>query len=441
MDYYNKSNPEDLQDNIIDSTLKDEDDIIDSSSKDENDMYDKAYALAEMPELLEQSYWERESTPPQKNEKPFLTKRTAIIGLAVCMALSSALGFGGGIIARNFGASGSAQSNGTSVIYQSVNNSARGTSASGSLSVADIAALTSDSVVEITTESMTAGIRMQQYISEGAGSGVIVTEDGYIVTNNHVIEGANKITVRVKSGESYSASLAGTDSKTDIALLKISASGLQPAILGDSGTLEVGETAVAIGNPLGELGGTVTDGIISATSREIILDGETMNLLQTNAAINPGNSGGGLFNSSGELIGIVVAKSSGSDVEGLGFAIPINDAKTVIEQLMSNGYVQGRIDLGMSLVDIDSTQAAMMYRVQQLGIYVLKVEEGSNARSAGFQPGDCIVSVGGAAVSSSSDLNKALLEYSVGDIIDIQVVRGGMSTALSLTLSEYTPSV
>ena len=202
-----------------------------------------------------------------------------------------------------------------------------------------------------------------------------------------MVDGANKISVRLKSGTTYSAALVGTDAKTDIAVVKIGASGLQPAVFGDSSKLQVGELAVAIGNPLGQLGGTVTDGIISALDREIDLGDVTMNLLQTNAAINPGNSGGGLFNGKGELIGIVNAKSSGSNIEGLGFAIPINDVKTVISDLMKYGYVQGRIDLGMSFINIPNAQTAMMYRVQQTGLYVQTVTDGSNAASAGFRSG------------------------------------------------------
>jgi serine protease Do len=294
--------------------------------------------------------------------------------------------------------------------------------------------------VEITTETVTTSPRSGQYVAEGAGSGIIVTQDGYIVTNNHVIDGASKITVRLKSGESYTATKAGTDAKTDIALLKIKATGLQPAVFGDSDKLKVGELAVAIGNPLGELGGTVTDGIISALDREIELDGETMNLLQTNSAINPGNSGGGLFNGSGELIGIVVAKSSGSSVEGLGFAIPINDAKSVIEQLMSSGYVRGRIDLGMTVVEVTDAQTAMAYRLQQLGLYVQAVASGSAAQSAGFQAGDCLVSLDGTSITTSAGLTKILDQHKVGDTVTLGVIRNGQKLSLSLQLAESQPA-
>ena len=313
-------------------------------------------------------------------------------------------------------------------------------SLSESLSIPEIAEMAAPSVVEITTEVIVTGQRTPQYVSEGAGSGVILTEDGYIVTNNHVIDGAQKISVRLVSGEEYEAELIGTDEQTDVAIIKIKASGLSPAALGDSSTLVVGNQVVAIGNPLGQLGGTVTDGIISALDRDITLDDQTMSLLQTNAAINPGNSGGGLFDGSGNLIGIVVAKSSGTDVEGLGFAIPINDVKSVMLELMQNGYVQGRIELGMTFLDIASNQEAMMYRLSQTGVYILKVTGGSNAEAAGLKSGDLIVSVGGTEVSSAAEITSVIDRYEVGDSVEIKVMRNSVERVSTLTLEESKPS-
>lgn len=313
-------------------------------------------------------------------------------------------------------------------------------SLSESLSIPEIAELAAPTVVEITTEVIVTGQRTPQYVSEGAGSGVVITEDGYIVTNNHVIEGAEKITVRLVSGDEYEAELIGTDEQTDIAIIRIEASGLSPASLGDSSTLVVGNEVVAIGNPLGQLGGTVTDGIISALDRDITLDDQTMSLLQTNAAINPGNSGGGLFDGSGNLIGIVVAKSSGTDVEGLGFAIPINDVKSVMLELMQNGYVRGRISLGMTFLDIASNQEAMMYRVSQTGVYVLKVTGGSNAEAAGLKSGDLIISVGGIEVSTAAEITAAIDGYEVGDSVEIKVIRNSAEKVSTLTLEESKPS-
>ncbi len=301
--------------------------------------------------------------------------------------------------------------------------------------ISDIVPGIANSVVEISTESVSTGITMRQYISEGAGSGVIVTVDGYIVTNNHVIEEANKITVRLRNGASYEAKLIGTDPQTDIAVIKIEENNLEAAKMGDSDTLKVGELAIAIGNPLGQLGGTVTDGIISALDREITIDNETMTLLQTSASINPGNSGGGLFNAKGELIGIVNAKSSGSDIEGLGFAIPINIAKKIVDDIMAYGYVKGRVDDGLTLVEINDYGTARMYRVQTLGVYISEVTSES-AKSAGFTSGDIIISVNGVKISSSYDYETIIRSKNIGDTVSVEIQRQGQNSTINLVLTE-----
>ena len=300
-----------------------------------------------------------------------------------------------------------------------------------SMTIPEIAANASDSVVEIYTETVINSGRMGQFVTEGAGSGVIITSDGYIVTNNHVIEGAQKITVRLNNGTDYDATLLGRDSKTDLAVLRIDATGLQPVTFGNSDKLIVGELAVAIGNPLGQLGGTVTEGIISALSRNIDIDGNMMTLLQTSAAVNPGNSGGGLFNSYGELIGIVNAKSSGSDIEGIGFAIPVNLVKTIAESLIRYGYVPGRIDFGVTLIDILDSRTAMMYRVQALGVYVSQADSDSPLKS-----GDLIVSIDGREIRSEADILDLLEAHTVGDTLSITVSRGGGEYTVELTLKQ-----
>ena len=299
------------------------------------------------------------------------------------------------------------------------------------LTIPEIAARNASSVVEIYTESVVSGGRMGQYIAEGAGSGVIITDTGYIITNNHVIDGASKITVRLNSGEDYEATLIGRDSKTDLAVLKITASNLNPAVFGDSDELVPGELAVAIGNPLGRLGGTVSEGIISALSRNIEIDGTMMTLLQTTAAVNPGNSGGGLFNRFGELIGVVNAKSSGTDIEGIGFTIPVNLAKTITEALMKYGYVPGRIDFGAVLVDVPDQMTARMYRVSETGVYVSRADEGSK-----LQQGDRIISFGGVDVNSIADINELLEHYSAGDTVTIIVSRSGSAVTVEHFLKQ-----
>lgn len=356
----------------------------------------------------------------------------------VCsIILSGAAGFGGGILASRFTESESVQDTPSSSISSSMApsspaeaNTVNTTVSSGAMSIAEIAAATANSVVEITTESVVTGggFWVQQYVASGAGSGVILSEDGYIATNNHVIENATSVTVRLHNGESYEAQIIGADSEKDVALIKIDATGLTPAKIGDSDALVVGEDTVAVGNPLGQLGGTVTNGIVSALDREITIDGQTMNLLQTNAAINPGNSGGGLFNEKGELVGLVVAKSAGSDLEGLGFAIPINDVMEVVEQLKEFGYVTGKPYLGISLVDINTVQRAMQYGVNQAGVYVMEVDR----PECGLQAGDCITQINGFEVESSDDISDTIKAYSAGDTVEMTVIRNGETITLSL---------
>jgi len=299
------------------------------------------------------------------------------------------------------------------------------------LTIPQIAAVASNTVVEIYTESVSRSGRMGQFVTEGAGSGVIISPDGYIVTNNHVIEGSSKITVRLSNGKDFDATLIGRDSKTDLAVLRINATGLKSATLGDSDKLVVGQLAVAIGNPLGKLGGTVSEGIISALSRKIEIDGHMMDLLQTTAAVNPGNSGGGLFNSCGELIGIVNAKSSGADIEGIGFAIPANLAKTITEAIIGHGYVPGRIDFGATLVDVPDTMTAMMYRVSATGVYVSQADPDS-----ALKPGDRIISINGAEIRSAADVASLLDLHGVGDVLSIVVARGGSTGTVEHVLKQ-----
>lgn len=363
------------------------------------------------------------------------------------LLLAGIVGFGGGMLSQNLNQNDIKSipptpfiQNDTNYVTTNTGKSLSDLFSSSTSTIIDVAASAAPSVVEIVTESVSTGMFMQQYIAEGAGSGVILSSDGNIVTNNHVIEGARKIQVTLNDGKAFDATLIGSDTQSDIAVIKIDATGLTPAIFSDSSTLVVGQTAIAIGNPLGQLGGTVTDGIISALHREITIDNETMTLLQTNAAINPGNSGGGLFNAKGELIGIVNAKSSGSGIEGLGFAIPINYAKVIINDIMSYGYARGRIDTGLSFIDVTSPQSAWMYRVSYLGIYISKVTEDSNAYKSGLRSGDLVIAVDSAAVTSATDIHKKVKSKSVGDNITFTVFRNQIKQDFSFVLTEYNPT-
>ena len=303
----------------------------------------------------------------------------------------------------------------------------------------EAAAKTVDSVVEIRTEQVVSGSFMQQYIAQGAGSGVIVTSDGYIATNNHVIDGATQITVILRDGTEYKGTLVGADATSDLAVVKIDAKGLKPATFGDSDELIIAQSVIAIGNPLGELGGSVTEGIISALARNVTIEKQEMTLLQTTAAVNPGNSGGGLFNLSGECIGIVNAKSTGEDVEGIGFAIPSNTAIPVIEDLMKYGYVRGRVMIGISMVEIFDSYSMRRYGVSDYGVYVGSVTEGSDAEKAGIQVGDRLVSVGGETVESFQQVKNIVQSCKVGDTLSVTVSRNGQQKTMIITLTEYIP--
>lgn len=363
------------------------------------------------------------------NLGPIKNKRNVLI-LSGCFLLAAVGGFGGTMVALHLNGG-----TGKTVLYQSVTNSSSSESSSDSettsLSIKEVASATADSVVEITTETVSTNSFFPQAVTSGAGSGVILSTDGYIVTNNHVIEDANKVTVTTTDGTSYEATLIGTDSTTDLAVIKIDAEGLTPAVMGSSSELEVGDTVVAIGNPLGELGGTVTDGIISALDREITIDDQTMHLLQTNASINPGNSGGGLFNDQGELIGIVNAKSSGEDIEGLGFAIPIDRAKDIISSLIENGYVKGRAALGVSLQESTSIQNTAQ-------VYIVAVEEGQAADKAGLQVGDQILKIDDTEVEGIDDVKSTISAHSAGDTITITILRKSETQEIQVTLGEAT---
>ena len=281
------------------------------------------------------------------------------------------------------------------------------------------------------------GISGQQQVS--AGSGFIITEDGYVITNYHVVEGAERLTVTTSGATEYEAQLVGHDELNDVALLKIEAAGLDPVAIGSSSDLTVGDQVVAIGNPLGELTSTQTVGYISGKDRSVTTDGSIINMLQTDAAINSGNSGGPLFNMNGEVIGITTAKYSGSSgsgasIEGIGFAIPIDDVMGMIDDLRDYGYLKNQAYLGVEVMEMD-TSTASMYSLPQ-GSYVAKVVEGGSADRAGVQEKDIIIAVGEYQVSGNSELTNALRRFSAGDTTTITVYRAGQELVLDITFDE-----
>ena len=302
------------------------------------------------------------------------------------------------------------------------------------LSIIEIAKLGKPAVVAINTEMLVSNPLGESGIVPAAGSGFIITPDGYVVTNHHVISGAQQISVVLDGGQTYKARVVGSDSLNDLAVLKIDGQDLPTVILGESSQLEVGELAVAIGNPLGELSGTVTAGIISALDRAINIDGQTMELLQTDAAINAGNSGGALFNSFGEVVGINSAKNTGTGIEGLGFAIPIDHAKPIIENLIRNGSPQGKPRIGLYTQDI-TADLAKQYDLP-VGVYIAQVEPGSPADDAGLLRGDVIIAINGSEALTTDAINQIKNRLSPGDEIELTIVREGREMTITVILGE-----
>jgi len=368
--------------------------------------------------------------------------------IILCLILSAGLGLGGSYFMYNLLSEGDAPgpgnppNPGTVVLYRSVETQYNDGTPTGALSVADIADLVADSVVEIAITIESQNPWGMYNTTTGAGSGVIISTDGYILTCYHVIEDATQIAVKLRNGDIYAAVVIGSDKESDLAIIKIDATVLTAAVFGDVSKLRVGETAVAIGNPLGSLGGSVSAGIISSLSRDITIENQTMELMQIDAAINPGNSGGGLFDSRGNLVGIVNAKNTGLDVEGLGFAIPLNNEnRQVIEDLFQYGYVRNRVQLGVALIDIFDSRTARYYGVSEYGVYINQVEKNSNAARAGLQAADILLEINGISIDGAADVKPIIKSFSVGDTITIKYKRSGQERTTQVTLQETTNNI
>ncbi len=379
--------------------------------------------------------------PPEPHSAPRSAKNGSgkkwalrIAAGAACLGVCFGTGYGGAVLAM--------RSNSANRVVTNMVQRTDGTAVVSNNDFSAVSAKVAPSVVVITTESMVTSNNWfgGQYVQSGAGSGVVLTEDGYIITCNHVVSGANNIKVSLNDGTEYTATVVGGDSTTDVAVLKIDATGLTPATIGDSDSLAVGQSVLAVGNPLGELGGTVTGGMISALNREVTIEDQTMSLIQMDASVSPGNSGGALFNASGDLIGIVNAKSSGDYAEGLGFAIPINTAYNVAMDLIQSGYVTGRPQLGISVITITDAATAARYGVTSAGIYISQVNPGSGAEKAGLQAGDRIVSVDNVLAETANDVVSRVQEKSVGDTVSLQVARKGQLITVEVELTEANPT-
>lgn len=357
-----------------------------------------------------------------------ISKKFFIVSLIVAMLLTSAVTTLGMILYTNNFSEGSDRATNYTLSKESK-----------SLSYDSIVHKVNSSVVSIVTESVSTDTWAQNYVKKGAGSGVIIQKNGYILTCNHVIQNASKIRVNMSNDKSYPAKLVASSPDDDLAVLKISANGLNAATYGDSSKLEVGDQVIAIGNPLGQLSNTASTGIISALNRQLTIENRKLNLLQTDASINPGNSGGALFNSSGNLIGIVVAKSAGSDVEGLGFAIPINHAAEIAKKLIKDGDIKSKTEssgqgalIGVTIQDLGKDQARSG-GFDDGGVFIISVTS-PYARKAGLQSRDRIYSLGGKLIKDSAALKSALSKYKAGDKVNVVVVRNNKKISAKVTL-------
>lgn len=325
---------------------------------------------------------------------------------------------------------------------ENTGNSVSGTPmAAGSLSVSQVYAQNVSSVVMIES-TIVSSYYGQSTTGTSSGSGFILSENGYVVTNFHVVEGASSVKVKLHDGSSHPAALVGYDSTNDVAVLKIEAKGLNPVELGSSSDLIVGDQVVAIGNPLGELTSTLTVGYVSAKERSVSTDGSIINMIQTDAAINSGNSGGPLFNMKGQVVGITTAKysgasSSGATIEGIGFAVPMDDILDGIRQLIQYGYIKSAY-LGVLVQNMDTTTADI-YGLP-VGAYVVSVEDGFCAQKAGMQAKDIIIAVGDMEVKNLTDLTKAMRSYEPGQVALVTVYRAGQVLTFQITLDERPAS-
>lgn len=368
---------------------------------------------------------------PQK--KNFFKKTgTKVAALVLCCALAGgAAGYGGAMLARSSRSTTLQQSSRTvsQVSVKKVDGQTL-------MSAAEVYASTVNSVVSINCSAVSTNIFGQSVESASSGSGFIITQDGYIVTNHHVISGASSVTVTLYDGTEYPATVVGSDSDYDVAVLKVEATGLPAVTLGDSGNVNVGDSVLAIGNPLGELTFSMSQGIVSCCDRAINVDGTPFNMIQVDASINPGNSGGPLMNLYGEVVGIVSAKYSSysnTTVEGLGFAIPINDVQTIITDIMENGQVTDKPALSITAGTMTEQMAAQYQLSAKEGVFVYSVNKGGAGDNAGLQMGDVITKLGDTDITSMEELSAAKKNYKAGDTVTITFWRGDEEKTTQLT--------
>ena len=376
--------------------------------------------------------------PPRKKQSFFKTTAAKVIAIVLaCAIIGTGCGFGGAALYRS-------STRQTVTLQQSdrapVTVSVKQVDGQTKMEPAEVYASTVNSVVSINTTA-SAGINIfgQTVETASAGSGFIISPDGYIVTNYHVVKGATSVKVTLYNGDTYDAAVIGGDSDYDVAIIKINAGGLPAVTLGNSADVNVGDTVLAIGNPLGELTFSMSQGIVSCCDRAINVDGTPFNMIQVDASINPGNSGGPLVNLYGEVVGIVSAKYSSysnTTVEGLGFAIPISDVQAIITDIIENGQVTGKAYLAIKAGTMTEQMAAQYDIDITEGVFVYSTESGGAGEKAGLQLGDVITKLNDTAITSMTDLTMAKKGYKAGDTVTLTVYRGGEYITLELTFDQ-----
>ena len=375
---------------------------------------------------------------PRKKQSFFKSTAAKVIAIVLaCAIIGTGCGFGGAALYRS-------STRQTVTLQQSdrapVTVSVKQVDGQTKMEPAEVYASTVNSVVSINTTA-TAGTNIfgQTVETASAGSGFIISSDGYIVTNYHVVKGATSVKVTLYSGDTYDATVIGGDSDYDVAVIKINASGLPAVTLGNSADVNVGDTVLAIGNPLGELTFSMSQGIVSCCDRAINVDGTPFNMIQVDASINPGNSGGPLVNLYGEVVGIVSAKYSSysnTTVEGLGFAIPISDVRAIITDIIENGQVTGKAYLAIKAGTMTEQMAAQYDIDITEGVFVYSTESGGAGEKAGLQLGDVITKLNDTAITSMTDLTMAKKSYKAGDTVTLTVYRSGEYITLDLTFDQ-----
>ena len=405
------------------------------SYNDPNSLYHYKYSSQE-----EQPAWEA-ATKKRKNsiwEKSGV--KVTALPLA-CALVGGGAGFGGAALARSVGVGGGTAIHQSDRTVQEV--TVKKVTGQTLMTPAEVYASTVGSVVSINCSAVSTNIFGQRVESASSGSGFVITQDGYIVTNHHVVASASSVKVTMYDGKEYSAAVVGSDSDYDVAVLKVETTGLQPVTLGNSADVNVGDTVLAIGNPLGELTFSMSQGIVSCCDRAINVSGTPFNMIQVDASINPGNSGGPLMNLYGEVVGIVSAKYSSysnTAVEGLGFAIPIGDVQAVITDIMENGQITSKPSMGI-IAGTMTRQMATQYQIDKdNGVFVYSVDKGGAGEKAGLRMGDVITKVDSMEITSMEDLTAAKKGHRAGDTVTVIYYRDGQNYSTELTFDAKTES-